>query len=511
MRPSASDTSQLSGHSKHRIIFSRNNTADSAALLCEKEEEQEYSDVDELRSNSVSFNHDPREWFKFPDASMSNYYYFCIGFSLSVSPIVATLIFAPPVIGHVAGGVGNGCLFLAYAFCSLVIAKPTVNVLGCTKSFIVGLFGNFIYVTGFLLFSQESFYMNSLAYAMVAALGGVSQGIMWTAQSKYFSKNALLMVTSMDTKEVENMHRALANRFATIYFTCLLLTIILCTVIAAEPIEVHMGIVYIVLPGYVLLVALSLVFLSRLDSFGDTGEPWHTFKPRRGLFDMFSQSRLLPPAKRSKLRLLAPYHLAWGVCTSYWIYYALGVIVLEQQGMQYIGVAAVVDLSTSLIFTKLSNALVKSMGQFPMIIWGGACMMSVGLLIILASDHSIGQNRHIVGYTLVHGMARAVYENNMKAVVADFFPEHEGLAYSATGFAKTFASGVAYLVYALAIEQRWKYGLVVTIAGAAATIGFVFSARIDGNEKREGYEHMRTISMSSAETSETLLYVAEYF
>ena len=212
---------------------------------------------------------------------------------------------------------------------------------------------------------------------------------------------------------------------------------------------------------------------------------------------------------------IVPYHLAWGICTSYWIYYALGVIVLKQKGIEYIGVASVIDLTVSLLFTKMSNMVcTKTLGQTPIVLWGAACITCLGVIIILVKNRDLGDiNRRIVGYTMIHGMARAVYENNIKAVTADFFPEHEALAFSVSGFAKTLACGISYLVYALVLERRQRYGYVVTTAGVLATIGYLWGLRKHAKEKVEGYDHLRSMSVSGidSESDASLMYVAEYF
>jgi hypothetical protein len=306
-----SDISAISGAStsKHKILFSRNNTSDSIGMLIERSNKQDDSTsisdfiVPDYPSGSFANSHSHSDWFSLPDASTTNYLIFCIGFALTAAPIASALIFAPPMIGHVTGGIGNGVLFLTYALCSLVFAKPTVNVLGSTKSFIVGLGGNFIYVVGFLVFSQENLLTNRIGYPLAAAVGGMAQGIMWTAQSKYFSKNVSMMVSSMDVKEIENMNRSLASKFASIYFLCVALVLLLCTIFSFNFIHIKYEILYGLIPAYVLVTLLSLLLLSRLDSFGDVGYPWSTFKPRRGFAEMISAGALLPPAQKAKLVL----------------------------------------------------------------------------------------------------------------------------------------------------------------------------------------------------------------
>lgn len=174
-----------------------------------------------------------------------------------------------------------------------------------------------------------------------------------------------------------------------------------------------------------------------------------------------------------------------------------------------------IDLTVSLVFTKLSNMVcTKNLGQFPMVLWGAACITWLGLIIMFVSNDLLGHNRRIIGYTMIHGMARAVYENNIKAVTADFFPEHGPLAFSVTGFAKTFACGMSYLVYALVIERRARYGMVVTTAGVLATLGYLWGLRKHAREKVEGYDSLRSMSISntgSESDNASLMYVAEYF
>lgn len=303
MRPSDISGSSNLSQTKHKILFSRSNTAESIGMLIEHSAENDTSGTVIPEYPSGSFALSNSDLFIYPNTTTTNYYIFCIGFSLTAAPVVSTLIFAPPMIGHVTGGIGNGILFLTYALWSLVFAKSTVNILGSTRSFIVGLGGNFVYVVGFLLFSQGSYSAIRIGYPILAVVGGMAQGVMWAAQSKYFSKNVAMMVSSMDVKEVENMNRSLASKFAFIYFLCVGLVLLICTVFSFDIFHMTHEILYGLIPGYVLLTLLSLLLLSHLDSFGDVGDAWVNFKPRRGLMEMFTAAAALPPAKKLKLAL----------------------------------------------------------------------------------------------------------------------------------------------------------------------------------------------------------------
>ena len=70
-----------------------------------------------------------------------NYYRFCAGFGLSVSPSLCCLIYSPAALSDRAGGLGNCILFFAYALSALLLAKPLTAVLGAKRGLLAACAG----------------------------------------------------------------------------------------------------------------------------------------------------------------------------------------------------------------------------------------------------------------------------------------------------------------------------------------------------------------------------------
>jgi hypothetical protein len=108
------------------------------------------------------------------------YLKFCIGFSLSLAPAAATVVFAPSFLSPRIGGIGNACFFLVQAFFSALFAKGIVTSLGSKKAILYGSLGNIFYSAAFSVISTHKSYF--ICFPIVSAIGGISQSIMWTAQ-----------------------------------------------------------------------------------------------------------------------------------------------------------------------------------------------------------------------------------------------------------------------------------------------------------------------------------------
>ena len=225
--------------------------------------------------------------------------------------------------------------------------------------------------------------------------------------------------------------------------------------------------------------------------------------------------RHLPTDLLQKLLCLIPYHVAWGCTNSFWVYYVLGEVVNTEQSRGFVGIVCMIDFSTSLAFSYFGNLMTKRVlsSQTPMIMWGWLCMTTIGLLVLTLSNHELGTRRRIIAYAVTHGMARAVYENNHKAVIANFFPEHETVAYSVTSFSKTLTSGITFMYYAFLVT-RDIYGVVVIVTSGLGLLGYLSASVIHQREIVDGYKSLRSssLSLNSDVTSDnSLLFVADYF
>jgi hypothetical protein len=140
-------------------------------------------------------------------------------------------------------------------------------------------------------------------------------------------------------------------------------------------------------------------------------------------------------------------------------------------------------------------------------------MTSIGVLVVSFTNEQLGMRRRIVGYAIIHGMARAVYENNHNAVIANFFPEHEAIAHSVTSFSKTLASGGTFIYYSFLVTRNY-YGATVIVSSGLGLIGYLSASAINRQDLADGYSSMRSsssASLISERTSESLMFVADYF
>jgi uncharacterized membrane protein len=211
----------------------------------------------------------------------------------------------------------------------------------------------------------------------------------------------------------------------------------------------------------------------------------------------------LPWLPLTSVDRLLPYHIAWGFCTTYWIYYILGVIVREEQGLRYISVAAVVDLTASLIYTKFSNYLASKFTQSLSIFFGNISMITLGSLLLVTSNQSLGRNKRIIGYLILHGISRSVYESNMKAVIADTFMDYEtSLFIILANTSKTISCGIAYLIYALIIHERTVYAEVVVSLSLLALLGYLLNLTLPSSDHiRQHHDLLQRGSGSGSEYS----------
>lgn len=231
------------------------------------------------------------------DENRWNFLCFCVGVSLSTSPVISTLFWAPVLLDHHYAGIGNGCFFLVYAFTSLCIAKSIINILGCTRTFFLCHIGNLIYCICFMVeftVLLEKFNIdmstNGAFYPLVASIGGFSQSLMWTAHVKYFNRCAQLMLKSMNMLEIENLNRSLASTFAFIYFICLSLVFLSCVLVLFKDYSSNHLLAFFA-PTYLTMVVTSIYCLCRLDDMGDNGGSWTSFQFRRGLLEMITGNR----------------------------------------------------------------------------------------------------------------------------------------------------------------------------------------------------------------------------
>lgn len=383
-------------------------------------------------------------------------------FSITHGCVVSCLSYAAAELGPEKGAWGNGTLYATYAITALLFSKPIIAMLGGKWGLFAGLFGYCLYIGGFLfaIIFKGVNWVAWTVYLLTCIIGGISGGILWTAQGRYFASNSRKYSESLEY-EVNNGHVSadrqdevaitkvnakFASTFACIYLGCEALTKVMATVIFLFS---GKAAVYIVFTMYSIAAVAGTFFFMGCSDLGDSGTGDVTFEATfRGVGDatklLFSDVRLA---------LVMPYQWAFGIAASFIGFYVFGVIVntSEQLGDTWVGLlSAIITLTgaaTALPYSYISNSL----GKEVVMVWGGLCFAFVGFILYFESDAALGTWAWIVPFFIFMGMGRGAWESTNKAVIADFYttePQNTASAFACVSFNNGISGAIAYYVFA---------------------------------------------------------------
>ena len=190
----------------------------------------------------------------------------CVAFSFNHGCVVSCLAYASAELGSSLGGYGSGTLYICYSLTAFFLSKPVVTMIGPKYGLLAGVSGYCVYIIGFLL----ALLIPSIAwpvFLVACAIGGVAGGLLWTAQGRYFSRNAKLYSENTDMA-VEKVNATFAGVFATSYLGLEMVTKVLATIIfltAPDAAE------YIIFSIYTAIAVLSCFFVMGLQHLDEQG------------------------------------------------------------------------------------------------------------------------------------------------------------------------------------------------------------------------------------------------
>jgi hypothetical protein len=136
-----------------------------------------------------------------------NYMLFVVTFCVVHASVDAVLAFSTAELGFDLGSRANFLLYLFYTFSALFLAKPVIHYMKSKKSVFIGLLGMLIYVTSFFIAVSIRITGNreigeynasqNVIFCLGACCGGVGAGILWSAQSSYYTLNAIAYTLSL--------------------------------------------------------------------------------------------------------------------------------------------------------------------------------------------------------------------------------------------------------------------------------------------------------------------------
>ncbi len=408
-------------------------------------------------------------------------------FSVTHGTVVSCLSYASAELGTDMGSYGSFTLMFVYAFAAILLSKPIASQLGGKWALFTGIAGYCLYVGGFLfaiIVKSGAPTLAWIVYIITCIIGGLSGGLLWTAQGRYFTKNSKLYsealreeveageapngITIEDT-DVLKTNGKFAGVFALIYLGVEALTKISATIIFLTCGSAAAYIVFIV---YTASAVAGAVFFLGCSDLGDKGNAEVTFEETlRGAGDAAS---LLREDKR--LMFMMPYQWSFGVSAAFVTFYINGTIIA---GSDSLGDAWVGLLSAIITITGASMALpvayiTAQVGKTPVMIFGGVCLGFVGFITYFVSDGTLGTFAWIVPLLIVFGMGRGSWENTNKAVIADLYtdtPEQSTSAFANVNFSGGISGAFAYLVFGLC--SRTVMATIVVVIAVLAIAGYM--------------------------------------
>jgi MFS family permease len=181
-----------------------------------------------------------------------------------------------------------------------------------------------------------------------------------------------------------------------------------------------------------------------------------------------------------KLQLLLPFQISFGFSAGLIQTYINGVIVKDYIGEGYIGLFAGIVTLTAFIIAQplaiISNT--PAFGKELIMTVGGLSFAIGGLLLLLLPDKLIASWPIIILYYIIHGIARGIWENTNKAVVAEFFSASStrDSAFASIYFASGLSGAIGFVSYQF--MSRKTIAVVNSAVGTFSIFAFLLASRM---------------------------------
>jgi MFS family permease len=530
-------------------------------------------------------------------ALRQNFLLFSVLYSVVHASVDVVLAFSAAELGPDLGSWGGFTLYATYTLSALCLAKPLLRlVVGDAKDAVVlGLLGMLLYVAGFYaaLLLPKGSQWQWVCFLAGAGLGGLSAGVLWTAQGAYFTLNARLLAStsssssstpSLASGTASEMVVTFAGLFAGLYLGIETATKFVATAIfllasasASSSFSAHWKPVVFGLYTFCAAVATGVfvVYIKRLqEETTDSQQQQHSqhssagrkrrrfsfLQPRRthsttiasavvndsdnqttpclfglirckseslSVHDVFYEALtvLHELATVPKLQLLIPYQVCFGLSAGLVETYVNGVVVGPLLGDGYIGLlSGTVTLTAALLAmptAMFANRWVAH-GRSALMVLGAVAFSMGGCMLLVWSDESLAVWPVIIWFYIFHGIARCIWENTNKAIIADYFGSDEDrrdAAFASVYFASGLSGAFGFVFFQFL--SRWTIAVLnVATAGIALTC-FLFAQRLHNQEvanvvllsdlhkltdSNVGYDHLPDVDSDNEEEAPFVIH-----
>jgi hypothetical protein len=309
-------------------------------------------------------------------------------------------------------------------------------------------------------------------------------------QGKYTLMMSNLLISSMETGVMREMNRKLINNFALVYIVNLIFGFMIALVLVYIRMYLEETLLFFTLPFLSCYLLVSSYLLWHIDDLNDAGNKQQSaHSSPRGMRALLSSIADMETTSRRKLLLLLPYHVAWGINTAFWILYLVRNIFYDEISFLAAAYALFLSYLFSLLYTLGVKTICPHLNHNCHILIGGLSSFCLGIFALSMDGFTKHEAREdyriVVVFSLLYGISMSVYENNMRAEVANLLQHYEVIAYSATSFSKTISAGVCLISSTIILnkgrDDAGRFGLEVEliISSVFGIVGFISAVLID--------------------------------
>jgi hypothetical protein len=337
---------------------------------------------------------------------MSNFHTMSMSFSLNHAVVVTCLAFSSTLLGNALGSFMLGILYICFAVAAFFFSNVFVLGLGSRESLLLGMAGYTIQATAFfvcLITYNISIVITWFIAVPAFIIGGFAAGIIWTAQGRIYRLHAKLYAE----KTGQNLGH-INSQFAAIFTSYFLgFEFILKIMATAFYFMISTSAEYFIFFIYTLLAWSAFFIAFRML---DLDEPASQAMSCSAISDNASLTgRLL--YLDYKLGMLVPFQIAFGFTSSMMTFYILGTVIADSTrlGEAYVGLfSAIVVLAGALMAAPMSK-VADQQGKSIVILFGNACLLGCGLIVLLFTNETIGTWLFMVPFSIIFGLGRGVW------------------------------------------------------------------------------------------------------
>jgi len=381
-----------------------------------------------------------------------------VAFGINHATVTTPIIYASSVLTNQAGQASDAVIYGSCLLTSLFLSTLVFGLVGSKKGLAASMFSYAVYAFLFAMATNrcKSYSTNhtceqgdplQMPLALLGAgVGGMGAGVLWTCQGAVFA-TACQRIADAENRDRGAVSTDLSGRFALIFLCLECFTRLLSSVLVHELDDTSMFFSFAVVA---MLSAFAYMVLGR------------ELQPSRSKGTLCGK---LMDAIRlwddPTIWLLQFTNIAFGFSAS-WMsgYVARNILSTALHSTKFVGLAGAILSGVASILSWLFGRMARKTGKGVVLVIGSVTFLAIGILSKCVG-HPSEWGWGVLGFYILGGVTRAVYESTNKAIFVDFFPGAKIPGAFANVFVfGTGASTVAFVFGASSLDYPEVYSFL---------------------------------------------------